>query len=145
MTRRPIGAARPWGSADRMTVTTPDAGPIGSAFFRRAGKVLPIALLVVLVLFVIGYAVLPIRSWLDQRSEITGQQVELAEVEAANAALADRVEALGTLTEIERIARRDLGLVMPGEEAYAVLPPAPEPIRLPEAWPFTGLATALGS
>ena len=128
-----------------MTVTTPAPDAVGPTFFRRAGRVLPLALLVVLVLFVIGYAVLPIRSWHDQRAEIADRRAQLAELERSNVELEDRVAALGTIAEVEVIARRDLGLVMPGEEAYAVLPAAPEPIRLPEAWPFTELAAALGS
>ena len=32
------------------------------------------------------------------------------------------MDLLQTDAEIERIARRDLGLVYPGEEAYAILP-----------------------
>ena len=36
----------------------------------------------------------------------------------------------------ERIARSQYGLVMPGEEAYAVLPAPEKPIELPEIWPF---------
>ena len=89
------------------------------------------------------YAVFPIRTWLDQRATITERQAELAQIEAANEALQARVVALGTDTEIERIARADHNLVRPGEEAYAVLPAAPPPVRLPLAWPFTELAEAL--
>ena len=125
-----------------MAATTSHAAP-GNELLRRAGKVAPVALLVVLALFVIGYAVLPIRSWMDQRTQIGARQVELADLESSNVDLADRVADLATAAEVERIARRDLGLVMPGEEAFAVLPPAPEPIRLPQAWPFTELAGAL--
>jgi cell division protein FtsB len=101
------------------------------------------SLVVVVVIFAIGYAVLPTRSWLAQRDEIAMREQRLEEIDAANATLEERVKALESPAEIERIARRDLGLVMPGEEPYVVLPPAPEPIRLPEAWPFTALADAL--
>ena len=37
-----------------------------------------------------------------------------------------------------------LGLIREGEEAYAVLPAAPDPLRIPSSWPFTELADALG-
>ena len=45
---------------------------------------------------------------------------------------------------IEQLARQNYGFVRPGEEAYAVPPPAPEPVRLPANWPFTHLAQTLG-
>ena len=101
------------------------------------------AVLIVAVLVILAYAVFPIRTWLDQRSTITEREAELVEIEAANDALRARVVALGTHAEIERIARTDHNLVMPGEEAYAVRPAAPPPVRLPLAWPFTELAEAL--
>lgn len=104
--------------------------------------VLP-AILILTVLVILAYAVFPIRTWLDQRSTIVERENALVEIDAANDALQARVVALGTNAEIERIARTDHNLVMPGEEAYAVLPAAPPPVRLPLAWPFTELAEAL--
>lgn len=89
---------------------------------------------------VLGYAVFPTRTWLDQRAVIAEREDALAELEAEIAELTAGVRLLGTDAEIERIARVDHGLVKPGEEAYAVLPPAPEPVRMPAAWPFVTLA-----
>jgi hypothetical protein len=94
-------------------------------------------------LVVIGYAVLPTRSWLAQRGEIAELRQEIAELEAANVALEARSNALHTVAEVERIARAELGLIRPGEEAYAILPPAPGPVRIPALLPFTGLGAAL--
>lgn len=112
---------------------------------RVASRVLLPLVLATALAVVLVYAVFPTRTLLDQRAAITEREAELAEIESANAALEDRVKLLGTSAEIERLARKDHGLVKPGEEAYAVLPPAPAPVRLPEAWPFTELAHALDS
>ena len=68
------------------------------------------------------WGVVPVQNWVAQRDEITRLEAELAEIEASNAVLQAEVDLLQTDAEIERIARRDLGLVYPGEEAYAILP-----------------------
>lgn len=110
---------------------------------RLAARVLLPAVAAVGLLVVLVYAVLPTTTWLDQREAIAQGEEELVELAEANDVLSERVTALGTEAEIERIAREDHGLVRPGEEAYAVLPPAPVPVRLPQAWPFTELARTL--
>jgi cell division protein FtsB len=109
-----------------------------------AARVVVPSLALVCVLIVLGYAVFPTRTWLDQRTAIADLEATAAELEAENADLAARFTLLGTDAEIERIARIEHGLVMPGEEAFAILPLAPEPVRLPPAWPFVDLADALG-
>lgn len=110
---------------------------------RVAARVLLPAVVVVGILVVLVYAVLPTRTWLDQRDAIARSEVKMVELDELNDVLVARVAALRTEAEIERIAREDHGLVRPGEEAYAVLPPAPAPIRLPLVWPFTELARIL--
>ena len=70
------------------------------------------------------WGVNPVRNWFAQRDEITQLEARLVEVQASNAALQADIELLRTDAEIERIARRDLGLVYPGEEAYAIDLPA---------------------
>ncbi|MFN3216208.1 MAG: FtsB family cell division protein [Acidimicrobiales bacterium] len=107
---------------------------------RVAGRVLLPLLILASIVVVLGYAVFPTRTWLDQRATIAERQDELAALDAEIAELTATVRLLGTDTEIERIARVDHGLVKPGEEAYAVLPAAPEPVRMPAAWPFVTLA-----
>lgn len=108
-----------------------------------AARVVVPTLALVCVLIVLGYAVFPTRTWLDQRSTIADREATAASLEAENAELAARFTLLGTDAEIERLARIDHGLVMPGEEAFAILPASPEPVRLPPSWPFVGLAEAL--
>ena len=133
-----------------MTAASLDAGEVQPreprmppALARVGRRVVLPAVLVVAILVILAYGVFPVRTWLDQRAAITESEAELVDIEAANDALRARVVALGTNAEIERIARTDHNLVMPGEEAYAVLPAAPPPVRLPLAWPFTELAEAL--
>ena len=70
------------------------------------------------------WGVKPVQNWFDQRDEIAHLEARLAEVQASNMALQSDIARLQTDAEIERIARRDLGLVYPGEEAYAINLPA---------------------
>ena len=72
------------------------------------------------------------------------KQQELTNIESSNSALEQRAEALQTPEQIELIARQNFGLIREGEEAYAVLPAVPDPLRIPSSWPFTELADALG-
>ena len=97
-----------------------------------------------MVVVILIWAIQPIRLWLDQREELSTKQQELTNIESSNSALEQRAEALQTPEQIELIARQNFGLIREGEEAYAVLPAAPEPLRIPSSWPFTELADALG-
>ena len=91
-----------------------------------ARRVLTLLVVAGLVAVVVGatwkWGVLPVSNWVDQRDEIARLELELREIQASNAALRSEIQLLHTDTEIERIARRDFGLVYPGEEAYAILP-----------------------
>ena len=101
-------------------------------------------LLFLLVVFaVLAYFVFPTRTWMDQRAALDETQGQLADVQADNEELAARIEALQTADEIERLARRDFSLIYPGEEAYAILPPPPRAVTLPNAWPFNVLSESL--
>lgn len=81
----------------------------------------PVAVL--LVLLALTTNVLPIRQIVDQRDEIVRTEERLAVLTSENAALEKRAAALETSDEVERIAREDLGYVMPGEIAYIVMSP----------------------
>jgi cell division protein FtsB len=87
--------------------------------------------------------VFPTRTYLAQRAAAEQARERLAVLTAGNEALERRVEELRTPEEIEAVARRDYGLVRPGEEAYAILPPPPPAVHLPDAWPFGRLADRL--
>ncbi|MBI2710879.1 MAG: septum formation initiator family protein [Actinobacteria bacterium] len=85
----------------------------------------------------------PTRTWMAQRASTRQSAAQLSELRRTNAALERRVRRLSTPGEVERIARRDYGMVRPGEEAYAILPPPPPPVNLPDVWPFTGVSDEL--
>ncbi len=88
---------------------------------RRAVWLLAVSVVTVgaLLLFV-----LPTRTLVDQRHEIATIHRQIAALDAENAALRARATALQQPAGIERIAHRELGLVMPGQKAYAVAPSA---------------------
>ena len=92
----------------------------------------------VLALIITGMAlitaVIPFRQILEQRARVEGASAELSRINLENDYLRGEVEALNTPGEIERLARENLGYVMPGETAYVVLEPEeslPETIAPP--------------
>ena len=90
----------------------------------RFGTAMFIVLLVSLGLVATG--VLPIRDFLERENAVDAANEQLAEISAANALLADDVNALYSEEEVERIAREQYGFVRPGEVGYvAVLPDDP--------------------
>ncbi len=94
--------------------------------------------LIALGLALISMAVLavPARGYWAQRGALADREAALAELERSNSELDGRLEHLDDPDEIERIARRDYGLVAAGEESYAILPPATAGVVLPGGWPF---------
>lgn len=93
---------------------------------RRTTLLLLAAAGAVLVAFVTN--VVPVSQILAQRAEVEEARSDLARLEAENAVLAARVEALQSPAEVERLARDRLGYVRPGEEAYVLVDPTgPEP------------------
>jgi cell division protein FtsB len=85
----------------------------------------------------------PFRGYLAQRTEVSSRQAELAELREQNTELVERSDRLDDPEEIQRIARRDYGLVAEGEESYTILPPATAGLVLPRAWPFDRLSGPL--
>ena len=104
--------------------------PAPPARRRRLGRALwPVVATLGLVL-VLFTAVFPTRTFLAQRSATSAAQEQLAVLREQSAALDARARLLQDDAEIERLAREHYNLVMPGEEAYAMLPAAP-PTTLP--------------
>lgn len=101
---------------------------------QRWGWVLAVVLLGALALTVSG--ILPFRQLVSQQRQIERTQDQLTALEQENQTLSEDIEMLGTDAEIERIAREQYGLVMPGEVAYVVVTPretqiiegAPDPV-----------------
>jgi cell division protein FtsB len=75
-------------------------------------------------LAVLVLVVFPTRSFLQERSSVNSTTHQLQSLNAQNRQLSNQIGRLNTDSEIERLARKDYGLVKPGEEAYAILPGA---------------------
>ena len=122
----------------------PTAGTKGAAAAaRRTARRRRVAVAVALVAVVAAVLAVPARKYLDERSELAAVEAELTEVERANEELAERRARLDRPEEIERIARRDFGLVDVGEESYSILPPATAGLVLPRTWPFDRISGAI--
>ncbi len=75
-----------------------------------------LALVAMMFLFVF-----PTRSYLAQKRQV-GQAAHAVDVlQAQNAVLARQASRLKTRSEIERLAREQFNMVMPGEQAYDVV------------------------
>jgi cell division protein FtsB len=75
-------------------------------------------------LAVLVLVVFPTRSYVRERSNMNSAAHQLQALNAQNRQLTDQIGRLNSDAEIERLARKDYGLVKPGEEAYAILPGA---------------------
>ncbi|MEM9135574.1 MAG: septum formation initiator family protein [Actinomycetota bacterium] len=97
---------------------------------RRAHikELLPLAILIGLALSVLaGLAVLPARTWLSQRQDLSEAETELEAVEDEVADLTAELEELQTDAAVERLAREHYDLVYPGDESYRITPEPQEP------------------
>ncbi len=100
----------------------------------------PVLLLVVLA--VVFTNIFPFRQMMANEQTIDLARGRLLALQAENSRLENEVEALGTEQELERMARQDLGYVMPGETSYVIttpeFPDAPAPVQatLPERRPW---------
>ncbi len=102
----------------------------------RWARPLLLAALAVATIVALAVYVFPTRTWLDQRAALDETRTELDGLRAQRAELEARVDLLDEDAEIERIARSQFGLVLPGEEAYAVLPAPLPDLRFPPSWIF---------
>jgi Septum formation initiator len=88
---------------------------------RRAVRLLLAAVTVGGILFLF---VLPGREWLGQSRATSAAKQRLTILSQENAALAKRAQQLQSTAYIEQLARQQYGLIMPGEQAYGIEPPA---------------------
>ena len=102
-------------------------------------------LVVLLGLLLVAGAVLAVPAQSDwaQRGAVSSREAALDEVERSNDELAARLDRLDDPDEVQRIARRDYGLVAVGEESYSILPPATAGLVLPRGWPFDRISGPL--
>jgi len=107
---------------------------------RRRAAIVATFLAVMVVLVAI-----PGRGYLHQRGDVASAEADLHRLEQENERLQGRKDRLDQPEEIQRIARRDYGLVDEGEESYTILPPTTAGLVLPDAWPFDRLGDAVRS
>jgi len=85
----------------------------------------PQVVITVLVLGLVGaMAIQPTRQLLEQRARIEGMAGDLGRIQALNKKLEARIARLQDPDYIEQEARDKVGLVMPGETTYVVMPPS---------------------
>lgn len=80
------------------------------------------AVLGAIVLMLAATAIVPLRQYLSQRSQIGGLERKIEALIQERSRLERRVEQLQDPEELERIARECLGMVKPGEIAFVAVP-----------------------
>jgi cell division protein FtsB len=100
-----------------------------------------VGVFITVAIFVLG--VMPTRQWLNNRRAIAAAESTLAGLEARNQQATDAADSLRSGSELERLAREQYGYARPGEEVYHVLPAPMDPVRVPDAWPFTALGSSI--
>lgn len=96
-----------------------------------------------LAAFAVVILAAPVGDWWAQRSDIREAERNLATIEADKRELQGRLDRIRDPATIERIARRDLGLVREGEESYTILPPSTAGLVMPDTWPFNRVAVSM--
>jgi len=69
----------------------------------------------------VGFIAIPVRTWSYQTAKKDATKKEMAQIEEDIAGLEQELINLQSDDEIERRARKDFGLVFPGEESYRVV------------------------
>jgi cell division protein FtsL len=80
------------------------------------------AVLGAIILILAATAIVPLRQYLTQRSEIGSLERKIEALIQERNRLQVRVEQLNDPQELERIARECLGMVKPGEIAFVAVP-----------------------
>jgi cell division protein FtsB len=78
--------------------------------------------LAIVSLFVLTLAISPMRTYLEQRSQLAGLQRQADGLAAANVKLKEHVGELKDPKVLEGLARQCQGLVKPGEAAFITVP-----------------------
>lgn len=80
------------------------------------------AVLGAVILMLGATAIVPLRQYLDQQSQIGGLERKIDTLIQERSRLERRIEQLQDPNELERIARECLGMVKPGEIAFVAVP-----------------------
>jgi cell division protein FtsB len=93
----------------------------GERSSRRGRRIIWPVLACILFVGILFVGVFPTQTYLEQREEAAQRRAQLEEINARNAELQARVDALQDDDAVEALARKEWGLVYPGEESYAVV------------------------
>ncbi|MGZ8733782.1 MAG: FtsB family cell division protein [Acidimicrobiia bacterium] len=91
-------------------------------FFRTRAALVRATVASLILVGVLFAFVFPTRTWLAQRAKAADAQSDLTLLRDQTEQLEREAEKLRSDQEVERVAREKFGLVMPGEQAWAVVP-----------------------
>ena len=80
------------------------------------------AILSVILMVLLLYMMVPLRSYLEQRARLTDLQQQSTSLQQQQARLLNQIAELQDPDYLQRIARECLGMVRPGEIAFVVVP-----------------------
>ncbi len=80
------------------------------------------AVLAVIITALLLYLIVPLRTYIDQRNQLSDLQEQTALLEEQNRVLQRKVALLHDPAYLERLARECLGMVRPGEIGFVVVP-----------------------
>ena len=80
------------------------------------------AILSVVLMVLLLYMMVPLRSYLEQRARLTDLQQQATSLQQQQARLLNQIAELQDPDYLQRIARECLGMVRPGEIAFVVVP-----------------------
>ncbi|TMK78720.1 MAG: hypothetical protein E6G47_09395 [Actinobacteria bacterium] len=80
------------------------------------------AILSVVLMVLLLYMMVPLRSYLEQRARLTDLQQQSTSLQQQQARLLNQIAELQDPDYLQRIARECLGMVRPGEIAFVVVP-----------------------
>ena len=84
--------------------------------------------------------VLPVNTWLQQRSDLADKQRRLDVIAAANDQLTGDVARLQTEDGIKEAAREVIGYTEVGEVRISTSPAPEAPLTLPAGWPYDAVS-----
>ncbi len=84
---------------------------------------IPVALAAVIALVILGTS-FPLSALFSQHSQLSSTSAQLQKVQSENGLLAEQQHQLNSTTDVDRLARQDYQMVMPGQTLYDVLPPS---------------------
>jgi cell division protein FtsB len=107
---------------------------------RRNRALLTLGGLVLITAIVAALFVLPVNTWLQQRSDLADKQRRLDVIAAANDQLTGEVARLQTEDGIKEAAREVIGYTEVGEVRISASPAPEAPLTLPAGWPYDAVS-----